>query len=56
MFGIGTTELVLILFIALLVFGAARLPKIGQAIGQTLKELKKGLKEAGEDKEDKKDL
>jgi TatA/E family protein of Tat protein translocase len=56
MFGIGTTELILILFIALLVFGANRLPALGKSIGKTISELKKGLKEGfSEDKEEKKD-
>jgi TatA/E family protein of Tat protein translocase len=46
MFGIGTTELLLIFFIALLVFGANRLPQIGRSLGKTVSELKKGLKES----------
>ena len=37
MFGkIGTTELLLILGIALLIFGPSKLPKLGKAIGQTI--------------------
>lgn len=53
MFGIGMPELLVILLIALLVFGAARLPQIGRALGKTINELKKGLKEGAE--EDKKE-
>lgn len=54
MFGIGTTELLLILGIALLVFGANRLPQIGRALGKSVGELKKGLKEGmGDEKEEK---
>ena len=53
MFGIGMPELLVILLIALLVFGAARLPQIGRALGKTINELQKGLKEGAE--EDKKE-
>lgn len=45
MFGIGMPELLVILLIALLIFGAARLPQIGRALGRTIAEFKKGLKE-----------
>ena len=39
--GIGTPELIVILIIALLLFGAKRLPEIGRAIGKGIRELKK---------------
>ncbi len=45
MFGIGMPELLVILLIALLIFGAGRLPEIGKAIGKTIQEFKKGMKE-----------
>ncbi len=44
-FGIGMQELLVILLICLLVFGASRLPEIGRALGKTISEFKKGLKE-----------
>ncbi len=50
---IGMGELVVILLIALLVFGAARLPEIGKALGRTIKEFKKGMNETEDDLEDK---
>jgi len=54
MFGIGMPELLVILLIALLIFGAARLPEVGRALGKTIRELKKGMKEIDESsKEDK---
>jgi sec-independent protein translocase protein TatA len=42
---IGLQELLVILLICLLLFGARRLPEIGRALGKTIKEFKKGLKE-----------
>lgn len=56
MFGIGMPELLVILLIALLIFGAGKLPGIGRALGKTIKEFKKGMKDIEEDvKTDKKD-
>ena len=49
MFGIGMPELVVILLICLLVFGAGKLPEIGKAIGRTLSEFKKGMREISAD-------
>jgi sec-independent protein translocase protein TatA len=49
-FGIGIQELLIILLICLLIFGAAKLPEIGRALGKTIKEFKKAIKE-GEDEE-----
>ena len=40
---IGTTELLLILFIAFLIFGPSRLPKIGEVFGKTIRSFKKSL-------------
>ena len=45
MFGrIGTTEIILILALILLIFGAKRLPELARAIGKSAVELKEGLK------------
>ena len=47
MFGkIGTMELLLILAVVLLIFGPKNLPKLGEAIGQTLKGFKKGQEDS----------
>jgi len=54
-FGIGIQELLVILLICLLIFGAAKLPEIGRALGKTIKEFKKSMKDIGsEDEEEKK--
>ena len=46
MFGIGTTELIIILVIVLIIFGAGKLPEIGGAFGKALKNFK-GASEDG---------
>lgn len=46
---IGMPGLVLILVIALIIFGPKKLPEIGRAVGNTLKEFKKATKELRED-------
>ncbi|MBI4974744.1 MAG: twin-arginine translocase TatA/TatE family subunit [Candidatus Omnitrophica bacterium] len=49
MFGIGMPELLVILLICLLIFGAAKLPEIGKALGKTINEFKKGMREIDSD-------
>ena len=41
MLGLGPMELVLILFIVLIVFGAGKLPQIGDALGKSIKNFKR---------------
>jgi sec-independent protein translocase protein TatA len=43
MFGIGTTELLVILAIAMLLFGARRLPELGSGLGRAIKNFKAGI-------------
>lgn len=43
MFGLGVPELLLILLILLLLFGASRLPKLSRSLGESARELRKGL-------------
>ncbi|SMB83293.1 sec-independent protein translocase protein TatA [Desulfonispora thiosulfatigenes DSM 11270] len=53
MFGnIGIPELLLILFLVLVVFGPGKLPGVGKAIGQSLKEFKKSVKDDKENQEE----
>jgi len=44
----GTTEIIVILFVVLLIFGGKRLPQLGGALGESIKNFKKSLK--GENK------
>lgn len=48
--GLGFPELIIILLIILVIFGANRLPQIGSGLGKGIKNLKKALK--GEDEID----
>ncbi len=56
MFGLGLPEILIILVIILLLFGAKRLPEIGEGIGKTVRELRKirGEKKTGKEKDDQK--
>lgn len=49
-FGIGMQELLIILLICLLIFGANKLPEIGRSLAKTIGEFKKGLKDTSEEK------
>lgn len=51
---IGVPGLILILIIALIIFGPKKLPEMGRAVGQTLKEFKKSTKELTSDFDDDK--
>jgi sec-independent protein translocase protein TatA len=53
MFGLGTTELIIIGGIILLIFGAKRLPEIGKGLGGAIREFKKVKKDISlDDKEE----
>ena len=43
MFGIGTTELLVVLGIVIVVFGARRLPELGSGLGKAIKNFKAGV-------------
>ena len=45
MFGLGMPELLVVLVIVLIVFGAGKLPKIGEGLGKGIRNFKKSLKE-----------
>jgi sec-independent protein translocase protein TatA len=48
MFGLGTTELLVILGIVVLIFGARRLPEIGSGLGKAIKNFKAGVSQDSE--------
>ncbi|MFN3527944.1 MAG: twin-arginine translocase TatA/TatE family subunit [Candidatus Altarchaeaceae archaeon] len=59
MFGLGFQEILVILLIILLLFGASKLPELARALGKAKREFEKGLKgeideKEGEKKEEKK--
>lgn len=43
MFGLGHGELLIILLIVLIIFGASRLPQLGEGLGKAIKGFKKGI-------------
>lgn len=48
MFGLGSSELMLILVLVLIVFGAGKLPEIGSALGKGLSSFKKAVENPDE--------
>jgi sec-independent protein translocase protein TatA len=49
MFGLGYQELLLILVIVLILFGATRLPELARSLGSSVKEFKKGVTDVSKD-------
>jgi len=52
MFGLHMPELIIILVVALLIFGPKKLPEMGSAIGRSIKEFRKGVNEISQPKEE----
>jgi len=50
MFGLGVQELLIILVIALVLFGPSKLPQIGSGLGKAIRDFKKGV--SGDDADD----
>jgi sec-independent protein translocase protein TatA len=56
MFGLGTTELIIIFVVILLLFGGAKLPELARGLGKAIKEFKKAKNEVEDSlKDDEKD-
>jgi sec-independent protein translocase protein TatA len=55
MFGLGYQELLIILVIVLILFGANRLPELARSLGSSVKEFKKGVNEAQKEETPKRD-
>ncbi len=47
MFGLGFGELLLIALVVVLLFGANKLPQLGQGLGESVKSFRKAFREAG---------
>jgi TatA/E family protein of Tat protein translocase len=53
MFGLGTQELMIILVIALVLFGGSKLPDLARSLGKSMNEFKKGIAEGTDESKDK---
>jgi sec-independent protein translocase protein TatA len=52
MFGLGIGEILLIAVVVVLLFGAAKLPQLGQGLGESVKSFRKAFREVqGDDKD-----
>ncbi len=54
MLGIGGHELLIILFVMVLLFGASRIPELGRSLGSGIREFKSGLRAIEEEDEEEK--
>jgi len=48
MFGLGTQELMIILVLVMVIFGAGKLPQVGSALGKGIRNFKNGMNDAEE--------
>ena len=53
MFGLGLPEMLLVLVIIILVFGASRLPELGRGFGEGIRNFKRSVRDEPADEENK---
>lgn len=53
MLGLGTTEIIIIAFVIVLLFGGKRLPQLGRSMGSAITNFKKGLGDSDVSSKDK---
>lgn len=51
LFGLGTTEILVVLVIILLLFGGRKLPELAKSLGTSLREFKSAVKDSAKEKE-----
>ena len=54
MFGLGTTELLIVAFVVVLLFGGRKLPQLGRSMGSAITNFKKGLNDPNNEKDESK--
>ena len=53
MFGLGVPELMVVMVIALVVFGPSKLPSLGKSLGEAIRSFKKGVEEDPQKEQEK---